>query len=188
MKLRAEFESQLPNEFKKLSVVLGIISIALLAVNYFGQKMYDVFGALNLIAVIFAFASYLVFSFEARLIITPLSCDAEYKMWLFRFKTSQSLTSFKSIRSCYRSMNQGDVVMPKKYIQIDFSASKEDHLQPGDLRLSDHLVYDYDENAKVVAKVLNEIQQVTGFEIIMPNVLGAKIEPELDKLRGKIDV
>lgn len=181
---KVEFDSQLPGDFRKLSIVFYVIALIIVLIHIFGRIKFEWFGALNIIALIFAFIAYAFYSVKAKMIIFPNECRVEYKVLNFTFKTTDSLVGFKSIRACYRAMESSGDPFFKKFIQLDLSKGFEDNFQYGDIQLAGHVVYKFHESPAVVADTLFKIQQVTQFEIVLEDRLKDLVGPELDKLRN----
>jgi hypothetical protein len=183
-KEKVEFDSQLPGDFRKLSIVFAVIALIIVLIHIFGTIKFEWFGALNIIALMFVFIAYTFYSVKAKLIIFPNECRVEYKVLKFTFKTTDSLAGFKSIRACYRAMENSGAPFFKKFIQLDFSKGFEDNFQYGDVQLAGHVVYEFNESPAVVADTLLKIQQVTKFKVVLGGGLKELVEPELDKLGG----
>ena len=183
-KEQVEFDSQLPGDFRKLSIVFAVIALIIVLIHIFGAIKFEWFGALNIIALLFVFFSYAFYSMKAKMVIFSDECRVEYKVLNFTFKKSDSLFGYKSIRACYRAMENSGAPIYKKFIQLDFSKGIEDNFQYGDIQLAGHVVYEFNENPEVVADTLLKIQQVTKFKIVLGGGLKELVEPELDKLGG----
>jgi hypothetical protein len=178
-----EIESGLPKEFKKFGVLIGLFSIIIVIANISFQNKINLFDSFYIVALVLAVASLACFSFSAKVIVSENSYIVEKKILGYNINKEISIKNWKTIRVSQRPTSNGNSPFPSKFIQIDLSRYETEDWSFGDIFMSDHIIFDFDEDPKRVAILINKIQLATGFNVIFDNGTKTRIFPEYKKIR-----
>lgn len=171
---KIEIPSELNKPFKLLGkMFLCLSSVIFLGAIYNYTHKHDYF-VLLLCSLILFFFSFGMFSYRAKILVSRRFYAVENKVLGYKWTNSKNIEGWKVLRVSARADTEGTGIKSNVYIELDLSPVKGQQWMCGDIFLSSHITFDYNESPNVVSLMVVRIQRVTGFDVEFDDVCRKK--------------
>ncbi|CCK77572.1 hypothetical protein OLEAN_C33960 [Oleispira antarctica RB-8] len=171
---KIEIPSELSKPFKLLGkIFFGVSSVVFLGAIYNYTQEHDYFHFL-LFSLILLFFAVGMLSYNAKIFISRKFYTLENKIFGCKWINNKNIEGWKVLRVSARADTEGTGIKSNVYIELDLSPIKGQKWMYGDIFLSSHFTFDYNEAPNVVSKMVVRIQRVTGFDVEFDDVCKKK--------------
>lgn len=157
-------DSEVVRSVNVIGVIFLAISILPLWGSFYTRNNEDFVICIVLFSVFMLFA-LLMITYKAKIIITYNQYSVRHTTLGMDITNRTDITGWKTIRLSARTHHSsGNTFSPRKF-ELDLSPSVGKEWTFGDVFISGHFQYSFDEDPAVVAGMLINLQKVTGFNV-----------------------